>query len=298
MYRYVAYLAVIVFSLSLCIYGNALAQDDVLAKIGDREVTISDLNKTIGYLDIQKQQIIEQNPQLKEQFLRQLVQSIVIADLAKKAGYDKKADIIDKLEFFNDSYIANEYLKMEVANNVTVSEDDVKSFYDARMDDFKIPEMVQVRHILIGVDAGASEEEKQKAKEKAKDILNKINAGEDFTKLATEFSDDTTTKQKGGDLGFISRGRLVKPFEDASFALKPGEISDIVETQFGYHIIKAEEKKDAGFESYDTVKDNLKQKMIQERMQSEVSKFIEKTMNEAGVEFHTELLTEGQKEKQ
>jgi len=297
MYRYVVYLAVLIFSISVGVYGNALAQDDVLAKIGDREVTIADLNKTIGYLDPQKQQIVEQNPQLKEQFLRQLVQSIVITDLAKKAGYDKKTDIVEKLKFFNDSYLANEYLKREVADNITVSDDDVKAFYNARLDDFKTPEMVRVRHILIGVDAGDSEEEKQKAKEKAEDILNKIKAGEDFTKLALEFSDDTTTKQKGGDLGFISRGRLVKPFEDAAFALKPGQVSDIVETQFGYHIIKCEEKKDAGVESFDNVKDSLKQKMIQERTQSEVLKYIDNAIKEAGVEFHTELLTEGKKKE-
>jgi peptidyl-prolyl cis-trans isomerase C len=105
------------------------------------------------------------------------------------------------------------------------------------------------------------------------------------------------TKPKGGDLGFLSRGRLVKPFEDAAFALKPGEVSEIVETQFGYHIIKVEEKKDAGVEPYETVKDNIKQRLLQERMQSEVSTFIEKAMKDAGVEFHTEAFTESKKEE-
>lgn len=297
MYRYVTYLAVLVFSLSLCIYGNASAQDDVLAKIGDREITISDLNKTIGFLDSQKQQMIKQNPRLKEQLLNQIVQSIVLANLAKKAGYDKKADIMDRLQFITDNYLATEYLKGEVVNNVTVPDNDIKTYYDEHTDEFKIPEMVRTRHILIKVDAGASEEEKQKAKEKAEDILKKINSGEDFAKLASEFSDDTMTKPKGGDLGFISRGRLVEPFEDAAFALKPGEVSDIVETQFGYHIIKVEEKKDAGVEPYDSVKDTIKQKLIQERRQTEVINFIEKAVKDAGVEVHPELLTKGQKEE-
>ena len=297
MYRYVFYLLVLVFSLSLCIYGNALAQDDVLAKIGDREITISDLNKTIGFLDSQKQQMIKQNPRLKEQLLNQIVQSIVLADLAKKAGYDKKADIMKRLQFITDNYLATEYLKGEVVNNVTVSDKDIKTYYDEHPDEFKIPEMVRTRHILIRVDAGASEEDKQKAKEKAEDILNKINSGEDFSKLASEFSEDTMTKSKGGDLGFISRGRLVEPFEDAAFALKPGEVSDIVETQFGYHIIKVEEKKEAGVEPYDSVKDTIKQQLIQNRRQSEVINFIEKAVKDAGVEIHPELLTKEQKEE-
>lgn len=292
MYRFAGYLAMLFFLISLCFYGNSLAQDDVLVTIGDRKITMADLDKTIGYLDAQKQQMIEQNPQLKEQLLRQLVQSIVITDLAKKAGYDKKADIIDRLQFFTDNYLAAEYLKREVVNNITISEDDMKSYYDSHKDDFKTPEMVRIRHILIRVETGASEEEKQKAKEKAEDILNKIKSGEDFAKLASEFSDDTMTKPKGGDLGLISRGRLVKPFEDAAFALKPGEISELVETQYGYHIIKVEEKKDEGFESFDTVKDNLDQKLLQERIQSEVSVFIEKSLKDAGVEFHLDSLKE------
>jgi len=297
MFRYVFLITVLLFSITCLIRGISFAEDEVLAKIGDREITVSYFNKTIGYLDSQKQQMIEQNPQLKEQWLRQLVQSFVIADLAKKAGYDKKADIIEKLEFFNDSFFATEYLKREIVEKITVSEVEMKSYFDAHKDEFKTPETVHVKHILIMVDKGASEDDKQKAKEKAEDILKKIKSGEGFEKLASEFSDDTMTKPKGGDIGFVTRGRLVKSFEDAAFALKPGEVSDIVETQFGYHIIKSEEKKDAGIESYDALKDKIKQKLLQERIQSEVSTFIEKASKDAGVEFHTELLTGGKKEE-
>lgn len=297
MYRYVAYLAVLLFSLSLCVYGNALAQDDVLAKIGDTKITMSDLNKIIEYLDSQKQQMIEQNPQLKEQLLRQIVQSIVIADLAKKAGYDKKADIIDRLQFITDNYLATEYLKKEVVNKVTVSEDAMKSYYDENKEEFKTPEMVRVRHILIKAEAGASEDDKKIAYKKIEDILNKINSGEDFAQLASEVSDDTITKPKGGDLGFIPRGRLVKSFEDVAFTLKPGEVSEIVETPFGYHIIKIDEKKDAGVESFDAVKAKLEQKLSQEQVQNAVSEFLEKALINADVKFHTELLTEGEKKE-
>ena len=297
MFRYISSLTMFLFLLSLCVYGNALAQDDVLATIGDREVTMSDLNKTIGYLDSQKQQMIEQNPQLKEQLLRQLVQSIVLTDLAKKAGYDKKPDIIESLEFYKNNFLATEYVKMEIVDKITVSEDDIRAYYDAHKDDFQTPEMIRVRHILIKVDPGASEEDKLKAKEKTEDILKKIKSGEDFAKLASELSDDTMTKPKGGDLGFMSRGRLVKPFEDAAFALKPGEVSEIVETQFGYHIIKAEEKKDAGVEPYETVKDRIQQRLLQERIQSEVTAFLEKALKDAGVEYHLESLTGEKKEE-
>ena len=274
--------------------GAAFAQDDVLAKFGSQTITVSDYNKIMGYLDTDKQKVIEKNPQLKENVLRQLVQSMVISELARKAGFDKRPEVQEQLEFFKNNFLANEFLRKEVAAKVTVSEDDVKSYYDTHQDEFKTPEMVKARHILIKVDKSASEEDKKQAQKKAEDILSKIKAGEDFAKLASEFSDDPGSKSKGGDLGFFARGRMVKPFEDAAFALKVGEVSGIVESPFGYHIIKAEERKDAGVETYDTAKDKIRQRLVQERAKSTVTEFIDKAMKDANVELHPELLTGSQ----
>lgn len=274
--------------------GTAFAQDDVLAKFGGKTITVSDYNKIIGYLDTEKQKVIEKNPQLKENVLRQLVQSMVLSELARKAGFDKRPDVQEQLKVFTDNFLANEYLRKEVAAKVAVSDDDLKSYYDTHQDEFKTPEMVRARHILIKVDKSASEEDKKQAQKKAEDILSKIKAGEDFAKLASEFSDDPGSKSKGGDLGFFARGRMVKPFEDAVLALKVGEVSGIVESPFGYHIIKAEERKDAGVEPYDTAKDKIKQKLVQELTKSKLTEFIDKTMKDAGVEIHPELLTGSQ----
>ena len=126
--------------------------------------------------------------------------------------------------------------------------------------------------------------------EQANDILKKIKAGEEFEKLQIELSDDPGSKSKGGDLGFFPRGRMLKQFEDAAFSLKPGETSGIVETQFGYHIIKLEEKKDASTEPYDAVKDKISQKLIQERVKTTVTEFLDKVMKDAKVEMHPEVL--------
>jgi len=274
--------------------GAAFAQDDVLVKFGSRTITVSDYNKIIGYLDTEKQKVLEKNPQLKENVLRQLVQSMLISELATKAGFDKRPEVQEQLEFFKNNFLANEYLRKEVAAKVAVSEDDVKSYYDTHQDEFKTPEMVKAQHILIKVDKSASEEDKKQARKKAEDILNKIKAGEDFAKLASEFSDDPGSKSKGGELGFFARGRMVKSFEDAAFALKPGEVSGIVESPFGYHIIKVEERNDAGVEPYDTAKDKIKQKLVQERAKTTVTEFMDKAMKDANVEIHPELLTGSQ----
>jgi len=273
------------------IHGNVSAKDDdVVAKIGDRKITLSEFNKMLGYLDSEKQKLIEKNPQLKENLLQQYIQGIVISKLAKKKGFDKNPELKEQLEMITDNYIAIEYLKKEVANKVEVSEEDIKAYYESHKDEFKTPEMVRSRHILIKTDPSASDSDKKKAREKAEEILKKIKAGEDFAKLASDVSDDTGSKTKGGELGFFTKGRMVKPFEDAAFSLKPGEVSGIVETQFGYHIIKVEEKKEPGMEPFDTAKEKIKQKLLQERTKAKVTEFLEKAMKEANIEVHTEIL--------
>jgi peptidyl-prolyl cis-trans isomerase C len=278
------------------IHGNVSAKDDdVVAKIGDRKITISEFNKMLGYLDSEKQKVIEKNPQLKENILQQYIQGIVISNLAKKKGFDKNPELKEQLELLKDNIIAIEYLKKEVTNKVEVSEEDIKAYYESHKDEFKTPEMVRSRHILIKTDPSASDNDKKKAKEKADEILKKIKAGEDFAKLASDVSDDTGSKPKGGELGFFPKGRMVKPFEDAAFSLKPGEVSGIVETQFGYHIIKVEEKKEPGMEPFDTAKEKIKQKLLQERTKTKVTEFIEKTMKEANIEIHPEILMGGKK---
>jgi peptidyl-prolyl cis-trans isomerase C len=278
------------------IHGNVSAKDDdVVAKIGDRKITISEFNKMLGYLDSEKQKLIEKNPQLRENLLQQYIQGIVISKLAKKKGFDKNPELKEQLEMVKDNYIAIEYLKKEVTNKVEVSEEDIKAYYESHKDEFKTPEMVKSRHILIKTDPSASDNDKKKAKEKAEEILKKIKAGEDFAKLASDVSDDAGSKPKGGELGFFPKGRMVKSFEDAAFSLKPGEVSGIVETQFGYHIIKVDEKKEPGTEPFDTAKEKIKQKLLQERTKTKVTEFIEKAMKEANIEVYTQILMGGKK---
>ncbi len=283
--------SLLLFAMTL-FYGNAFAQnDEIAATIGDKKITVSDFNTIIGYLDSDKQKVLEKNTQLKESFLRQIVQSMVISDLAKEKEFDKKPEVKKQLELFTENFLANEFLKREVAQKITVSEEDMKSYYEAHKDEFKMPEMVKARHILIRVAPAALEEDKKKAKEKAEDILKKIKDGEDFSKLASDLSDDPGSKSKGGDLGFFPKGRMVKPFEDAAFSLKPGETSGIVETQFGFHIIKVEERKDASVEPFEKVKERINQKLLQERVKAKIAEFIDNAMKEAKAEIHPEVFT-------
>jgi peptidyl-prolyl cis-trans isomerase C len=171
-----------------------------------------------------------------------------------------------------DAFIVQKFVETKIVNGLAVSEAEEKAFYDQNQAQMKRPERVHVRHILVKADKGASDVEKQKAKAKAESLLEKIKAGGDFAKLAEENSDDPGSKVRGGDLGWVPRGQTVAGFEAAAFGLKkPNELSGVVETEYGYHIIQLIEHQDAGVVPFAEVKDKiaefLKQKVQQEKVQ-------------------------------
>ena len=109
--------------------------------------------------------------------------------------------------------------------------------------------------------------------------------------MASEVTEDPSTKASGGDLGFFPRGRMVKSFDDAAFSLKPGEISGIVESPYGYHILKSEEKKPAHTESYEEADAKIQQRLLQEKSRAKINEFLEKATKDAGVEVYPAALT-------
>lgn len=267
----------------------AQAEEDVLlAKIGDKKIMMSDLKRMISYYDAEKQKILEQQPQFKATILQRIVQGMVISKIAKDNGFDMRPEIKEQIELMTNDLLASQYLLKEVVGKINVTDDDINLYYKAHQEEFRTPEMVRARHILIKVDKSASNDDKAKARSKAEDILKRIKAGEDFAKLASEFSEDPGSKNKGGDLGFSPKGRMVPDFEKVAFSLKPGEVSDIVETPFGFHIIKVEEKKESIQEPIEKVKDKVKEKVFADFRKAKVDEFVEKAMKDAGVELNLE----------
>ena len=135
------------------------------------------------------------------------------------------------------------YEPLVLAAKYTPPDKEIQGYYNRNAKTrFTHPDQVRARHILIAVPAGATDNEKAAAKTKALDVLKQAQSGGDFAKLAAKYSDDPSNKLQGGDLGSFGRGQMVKPFEDAVFAMKPGQIT-MVETRFGFHIVKLEEFK-------------------------------------------------------
>lgn len=185
-----------------------------------------------------------------------------------------------------ENLVMQKFVETKVVNEVKVSDADVKSFYDKNPDKLTRPERIHIRHILVGVTKTATPEDKKKAQAKADELLAKLKAGGDFAKLAEESSDDPGSKAKGGDLSWVSRGQMVKPFEDAAFALKkPNEISPVVESQFGFHIIQLLEHQDAGKVPYDEVKDKISGFLKQQQQKEKFFDHIKTLKDKAKVEI-------------
>ena len=157
-----------------------------------------------------------------------------------------------------------QFVDKDLVQDVKVSETEVKDFYKNNPDMFKQAEQVKASHILIKVDAQADKSAKDQANKKIKEIQKKLEDGEDFAALAKEYSEGPSSAN-GGDLGYFERGRMVKPFEDVAFKLKPGEVSGMVETPFGYHLIKVVDKKPESVVSYEDAKERIAQYLEQEK---------------------------------
>ena len=165
-------------------------------------------------------------------------------------------------------------IEAEFASEVEVTAEQKQTFYQENSAQMKEPEQVRLSHILAGADENATPEQRGQAKKKTVEIRARAVAGEDFAALASENSDDSGSKANGGELPWVGRGDTVPPFEAAAFALALGEISEVVETRYGYHVIKMAERKEGGtipFEQAEAQIDQfLREQAIRDRVQTEV----------------------------
>jgi peptidyl-prolyl cis-trans isomerase C len=186
---------------------------------------------------------------------------------------------------------------LEREMKVTVSDEEVKKFYDDNPAKFEQPEMVRASHILLSTrnaetNTDLSDAQKATKKKTAEDLLKRARAGEDFAKLAKEYSEDPGSKDKGGEYQF-PRGQMVPEFEAAAFSLKTNEVSEIVTTQFGYHIIKLSEKIPAKKLAFDKVAPDIREFLRQQQMQKrqeDIRTLLAKFEKDDGVEILDEKL--------
>lgn len=257
------YVTLISFYLST---GLVLAEQDqkskVAARVNDKEILMSDVDffvdKTLERAKFAGQEIPpEIEDKIRKEWMAQLISRELLLQQAMAENVTVSEDDIEKgfsaaqqqgvaipadklRELIKTEMIVKKVVEAHVLPKSIVNEDEIKKFYETRKDEFKQPEQIRAKHILIKTNHTDTQDQKDKARKKIERILAEAKTDkEDFGELARKYSEGPSG-QNGGDLGYFGRGQMVPAFEKAAFALKVGEISNVVETKFGYHIIKKE----------------------------------------------------------
>jgi peptidyl-prolyl cis-trans isomerase D len=174
------------------------------------------------------------------------------------------------------------------AAGVQLTDEQFVQYYEIHKEEFRQEEQVRARHILFKLAQQVEAEEEARVRAEAEAALQRIQAGEDFAALASQLSHDPVSAQQGGDLGFFKRGEMVKPFEDTAFGLQPGTVSEPVRTDFGYHLIKVEERQEAGYQPLEAVRAELGARLTREeagRLAEAKAQTVHKAIAAAGSEW-------------
>jgi peptidyl-prolyl cis-trans isomerase C len=286
----------------------------VLARVNGEPVTKVDFDRLIKNIEARANQPVpaERRNEVFRQALDQLVtytvlsqetraRKVVVADEEVddrvkqmraqfksedefKKALDARGMTLDKLKSDTRTDLGiNKMVDSEVATQAAASDAECRDFYDKNPDKFKQDEAVRASHILFRVDENADAATKKKAMDQAQAVLKEARAGADFAELAKKHSADGSAQQ-GGDLNFFTKGQMVPPFDQAAFSMKPGEISDIVTTQFGYHIIKVTDRRAASTVPFDQVSARIKEFLTEQQKQKKADDFIQSLKQKAKIE--------------
>ena len=315
-FRITTILIFIIFSIPVMAADKKLA-DDQVAMVNGVAITRAQFDKE---LNVHLQRIARQGKQvsdeqmqaLKTDILEGLIEREVLYQESQKAGIKITDREIDeqigsiKKRFPNEEDFQKALASMDlteaevrsqiqrglairklidqkVASKIVITDEATSAYYSDNPQLFKQPEQIKASHILIKVEPTANDAAKAVARQKIDDIQQKLKDGGDFAELAKQNSEGPSGA-RGGDLGYFSRGQMVKPFEDAAFSMKPNEVSGLVETRFGYHLIKVYDKKPAQTTPYEDVKDKIAQRLKQEQIEKDATLYVENLKKDAKVE--------------
>jgi peptidyl-prolyl cis-trans isomerase C len=299
---------------------DTAAIPEVVARVNGQEIKKAELMERCQDMQTQLAQTQGVQAPLNEAFYRRVLDSMIANALlmqeAKAEGITvPDAQIDQQINLLKSRFPSPEAFQKELANRkvteqelrdemrrvgtvqklvqtkvlagINVTDQAAKTFYDQNQDKMKQPARRHLRHILIGIAPNAAPAEKQKAREKAEGVLKRIQGGEDFAKLASENSDDPGSKTRGGDLSWVTPGQTVPPFDKAAFALKqPNDISPVVETEYGYHIIQLLETQEPSVVPFEMAKGQIVQFLQQQQTQERLRAHVEGLKSKAKVETY------------
>ncbi|QER42788.1 hypothetical protein F1847_08525 [Thermodesulfobacterium sp. TA1] len=254
------------------------AEAKVLAEVGPYKLYEEEVEKVLNQ-DPQVQELIKSSPGAKEQIKKTLVERWITLSLlglaAKDEGLDKTPEVQRELANIEKQVLAQKYLKAKLAG-IKVSEEELKSYYEKNKERYVEPEAVELKHILVYLSPKAKKEEEEKALKKANQIRAQLLKGAKFEDLAKAYSDDTQSKNQGGSLGIIKKGETDPQFEAKIFSLNPGEISQPIRSNYGYHLIKVVKKIPAKTLTFEEAKPLVERDLIEEKEEVLMKDLIQK----------------------
>jgi peptidyl-prolyl cis-trans isomerase C len=251
------------------------ADDSIVARVNDSVITTADLQEELDKLPPYLKSRVA-TPEGRREFLDNLLTRRALMEEAERLGLADDPQIAKQIREYRERLILQRLMQDNIPKEPEVSEDEIRTYFDSNPQEFKESEQVRVRHILIKAEQNDPAEKRQAAQQRARELLNRARGGEDFQQLAREHSEDVGSATRGGDLGFFPRGRMAKPFEDTAFNMKDeGELSGVVETQFGYHVIQFVDRQEARERSYEDARDQIRRRLAPQRQRDSYQGFIE-----------------------
>ncbi len=249
--------------------------DKVLAKVSSKTITVGEFKSKIEKVPGYYSNIVDKN---KKKYLDEVILEMLLYEDGIRRGLDRKKEVQEVLNEAKKKIVVARYVKEEVDDKIKVPEEDIKKFYDLHREEFKTPALWRASHILV-----ANENE-------AKDILAQLSAGGNFEELARKHSMDATAS-RGGDVGYFREGQIIPDFEKVATSLKVGQMSGIVHTQFGYHIIKLTDKKDPAVESYEKARKVIESELKKNKRGELFNTMVANLKKRYSVEIKTDVLT-------
>lgn len=257
-------------------------EDDskVLVTINDDKITMSEFNKELDKIPMNMKMMVATESG-KKTFLDRLIVKKLLLKEAEKGNIEQDKEFQNRLAEIKEQLIIESLLKKKLTAGANITDESLQKYYDANKEKFRKEREISTRHILV------------KSEEEAKQVKEKLAAGEDFSELAKRYSIDPNAKVTGGEVGYHPKGTLLPEYEAAAFKLtKVGQVSPITKTQFGYHIIRLEGIKPPQYVPFAEVKEFIRQQLVQEKQKEVLDKYIEDLRKNSKITINEALLKE------
>lgn len=257
----------------------------ILATIDGEDVTLQEFNKELDKIPANMKMLVATQTG-KKNYLDRLVVKKLLLKVAKKEKVDSEKEFQDRLTDIKEQLLIESVLKKKISADTKISDADLKKYYDDNKESFKKDREINTRHILV------------KTEGEAKQVQGRLLKGEDFAELAKKYSIDPQASASGGELGYHPKGTLMPEYEETALKLsKVGQVSGIVKTKYGFHIIRLEGIRPPTYVPFEEVKDFMKQKIAQEKQTELLEKYINELKKEAKITIKEELLKEEKPEE-